>query len=594
MPITGGRAIDHVKTARSGCLRLYRIRTPPVRHDIDASRDEGSPCPPIASISSSLPARSPWSARARVPDSLGLTFLRNLIAGGFEGEIFSVNPHHVEIEGRPCFPSLSALPEVPDLMIVAVPPARVLGVIEEACEVGVSAAIVATAGMGYGANSLGDQVRLAARAHGLRIVGPNCIGVLAPRAKMNASFAARSAKPGDLALVSQSGAVAAGLVEWAAQRHVGFSAIVSLGDKVDVDFSDCLDFFAADAGTRAILLYIESIDNAQKFMSAARAAARVKPVVVIKAGRHAQGAKAAATHTGALAGSDAVYDAAFRRAGLLRVLDLDQLFAAAETLGRQKPFPGNRLAVLTNGGGIGVLAVDRLIDLGGTLAALSETTRAALDAFLPPTWSHANPIDIIGDADPARYAGALEALLADPENDAILILNVPTAIAGASDVAAAIADVVRKDRAKGYRQKPVFAAWIGEDPDSARVFEEARIPHFATEADAVRGLHSARALPGGAGTADGNAGQPSARFRARHRGGPGHRRPCVSNRTAAGSIRSRSTRSSRLTTSRRRRSSSRRRRRRRQRPPGPSSPRAGRWRSRCSRPTSCTNPISAA
>ena len=174
-------------------------------------------------------------------------------------------------------------------MIVAVPPARVLGVIEEAGEVGVSAAIVATAGMGYGADSLGDQVRLAARAHGLRIVGPNCIGVLAPRAKMNASFAAHSAKPGDLALVSQSGAVAAGLVEWAAQRHVGFSAIVSLGDKVDVDFSDCLDFFAADAGTRAILLYIESIDNAQKFMSAARAAARVKPVVVIKAGRHAQG-----------------------------------------------------------------------------------------------------------------------------------------------------------------------------------------------------------------------------------------------------------------------------------------------------------------
>ena len=381
-------------------------------------------------------------------------------------------------------------------------------------------------GWDTGQNSLGDQVRLAARAHGLRIVGPNCIGVLAPRVKMNASFAAHSAKPGDLALVSQSGAVAAGLVEWAAQRHVGFSAIVSLGDKVDVDFSDCLDFFAADAGTRAILLYIESIDNAQKFMSAARAAARVKPVVVIKAGRHAQGAKAAATHTGALAGSDAVYDAAFRRAGLLRVLDLDQLFAAAETLGRQKPFPGSRLAVLTNGGGIGVLAVDRLIDLGGTLAALSEKTRAALDAFLPPTWSHANPIDIVGDADPARYAGALEALLADPDNDAILILNVPTAVAGASDVAAAVADVVRKDRSKGYRQKPVFAAWIGEDPDSARVFEEARIPHFATEADAVRGFIQLVRYREAQERADGDAGQPAARFRARHRGGPGHRRPC--------------------------------------------------------------------
>jgi acetyltransferase len=422
------------------------------------------------------------------PGSLGLTFLRNLIAGGFEGELFPVNPHHIEVEGRPCFASLSGLSETPDLIIVAVPPERVLGVIEEAGSVGVSAAIVATAGMGYGAGSLGDQVRLAARAHGLRIVGPNCIGVLAPRAKMNASFAAHSIRPGDLALVSQSGALAAGLVAWAAQRQVGFSAIVSLGDKVDVDFSDCLDFFSADSGTRAILLYIESIDNAQKFMSAARAAARVKPVVVIKAGRHAQGAKAAATHTGALAGSDAVYDAAFRRAGLLRVLDLDQLFAAAETLGRQKPFPGSRLAVLTNGGGIGVLAVDRLVDLGGTLAAMSEKTRNSLDAILPPTWSHANPIDIVGDADPARYAGALEALLADPENDAVLILNVPTAIAGASDVAAAVVEVVKRDRSRGYRQKPVFAAWIGEDPDSARVFEEARIPHYATEADAVRGF----------------------------------------------------------------------------------------------------------
>ncbi|MBB3019102.1 acetyltransferase [Microvirga lupini] len=422
------------------------------------------------------------------PGSLGLTFLRNLIAGGFEGDIVSVNPHHVEIEGRACFPSLAELPEVPDLIVVAVPPERVPSVIEEAGRAGVSVAIVATAGMGYGEGSLSEQVRLAARAHGLRVVGPNCIGVLAPRAKMNASFAAHSAKPGDLALVSQSGAIAAGLVEWAAQRNVGFSAIVSLGDKVDVDFSDCLDFFSADSGTRAILLYIESIDNAKKFMSAARAAARVKPVVVIKAGRHAQGAKAAATHTGALAGSDAVYDAAFRRAGLLRVLDLDQLFAAAETLGRQKPFPGSRLAVLTNGGGIGVLAVDRLVDLGGTLATISETTRNSLDAILPPTWSKANPIDIIGDANPERYAGALEALLADPENDAVLILNVPTAVAGASEVASTIVSVVKKDRARGYRQKPVFAAWIGEDPESARVFEEARIPHFATEADAVRGF----------------------------------------------------------------------------------------------------------
>lgn len=422
------------------------------------------------------------------PGSLGLTFLRNLIQGGFAGSLYPVNPHHREIEGRPCFASIAKLPETPDLVVVAVPPRNVLDVIEDAGQRGVAAAIIATAGLGYGADSLSEQVRLAARRYGLRIVGPNCIGVLSPRARMNASFAAHDAKLGDLALISQSGAVAVGLVEWAAQRQVGFSAIVSLGDKIDVDFSDCLDFFSADAGTRAILLYIESIENAKKFMSAARAAARIKPVVVIKAGRHAQGAKAAATHTGALAGSDAVYDAAFRRAGLLRVLDLDQLFAAAETLGRQKPFPGNRLALLTNGGGVGVLATDRLIDMGGTLASVSPATFERLSAILPPTWSQGNPVDIIGDADPARYAGALEALLDDPGNDAILILNVPTAVAGAADVARTVTDVIKRHRAKGFQQKPVFAAWIGEDPDSARVFEAARIPHYATEADAVRGF----------------------------------------------------------------------------------------------------------
>ena len=247
----------------------------------------------------------------------------------------------------------------------------------------VASAVIITAGLGHGAGSLAEEARLEARKHGLRLVGPNCLGVIAPRAKLNASFAARNATPGDLALISQSGAVEAGLLEWAARRRVGFSGLVSLGDMVDVDFGDCLDYFAADRGSRAILLYIEAIADARKFMSAARAAARTKPVVVIKSGRHAQGARAAATHTGALAGSDAVYEAAFRRAGLLRVFDLDELFAAAETLGRQEPFPGKRLAILTNGGGVGVLAVDRLIDLGGALAAVSPDTMAKLDRALP-------------------------------------------------------------------------------------------------------------------------------------------------------------------------------------------------------------------
>ena len=353
---------------------------------------------------------------------------------------------------------------------------------------GCAGAIIITAGLGHGPGSLADATRQAARKHGLRIIGPNCLGVMVPGAQLNASFAARSPQRGDLALVSQSGAIAAGLVEWAASRSVGFSAVVSLGDQLDVDFGDLLGYFALDRGTRAILLYVEAISNARKFISAARAAARVKPVVVVKAGRHAQGAKAAATHTGALAGSDAVYDAAFRRAGLLRVQDLDELFAATETLGHLKPFPGKRLAILTNGGGIGVLAVDRLMDLGGTLATLSADTMQRLDAALPPIWSKANPVDIAGDADAARYAAALEALLADRDNDAVLVMNVPTALASAAEAAQSIVSVAKQHRNRFSRSKPILGVWLGDDGTTSKTFEAAGIPHHATEADAVRGF----------------------------------------------------------------------------------------------------------
>jgi acetyltransferase len=237
-----------------------------------------------------------------------------------------------------------------------------------------------------------------------------------------------------------------------------------------------------------MLLYVESVKDARKFMSAARAAARAKPVVVVKSGRHAQGARAAATHTGALAGSDAVYDAAFRRAGLLRVRGLDELFAAAETLDRIKPFPGGRLAILTNGGGIGVLAVDRLADLGGTLAGISPDTLARLDATMPAIWSRANPIDIVGDADASRYAAAMEALLADHENDAILVMNVPTALASAADAARSVVRVTQDTRAQHGRHKPVLATWIGDDGAAGEVFQDADIPHFTDESDAVEGF----------------------------------------------------------------------------------------------------------
>jgi acetyltransferase len=420
--------------------------------------------------------------------SLGRIVLRNLREAGFRGSLHVVNPKHKEIDGIATVPSVDVLEQPPDILVVTAPAPAVPGILDAAGTRGTAAAVVISAGLGHGPGSLADDARKAARAHGLRILGPNGLGLMVPRARLNASFAVRAPKQGDLTLLSQSGAIAAGLVEWAARRAIGFSAIASIGDAIDVDFGDLLDFFALDARTRAILMYVESIRDARKFMSAARAAARTKPVIVVKAGRHAQGARAAATHTGALAGADAVYDAAFRRAGLLRVFDLEELFAAAETLGRLSPFGGKRLAVLTNGGGVGVLAVDRLIDFGGALAVLSAETRAKLDTVLPPTWSKANPVDIVGDADASRYAAALEALLADAENDAVLVMNVPTALASAADAAHAVVDVIRRQRGRFARPKPLLAVWIGEDETASAAFESASTPHFSTETDAIRGF----------------------------------------------------------------------------------------------------------
>jgi acetyltransferase len=418
--------------------------------------------------------------------SPGRAVLSNLRAAAFEGSIDLVNPRYAEIEGIKAVKTIQNLPTTPDLIVIAAPPEFVPGIVKAAGEKGAAAAIIITAGLGHGTDSLADGCEKAARATGLRLVGPNCLGVLSSRAKLNASFAARMPPTGNLALVSQSGAITAGLIEWSAVHGIGFSAVVSLGDMIDVDLGDLLDFFALDGTTRAILLYVESINNARKFMSAARAAARIKPVVVVKSGRHAQGAKAAQTHTGALAGSDAVYEAAFRRAGLLRVLDLDELFAAAETLGRVRPFLGKRLAILTNGGGIGVLAVDRLVDLGGTLAGISPGTMQKLDSALPPIWSRANPVDIAGDADPARYVTALEGLIEDLENDAILVMNVPTALASTPAAARSVAAVAYRNSL--IRSKPIFAVWVGTSEAVTPIFEADGIPSYETESDAVQGF----------------------------------------------------------------------------------------------------------
>src|SRR3954454_12243660 len=368
--------------------------------------------------------------------SVGRAILGNIRKAKFKGEFGLVNPVYAAIDGVATVAGLSKLAFAPELVVITAPAQAIPGLIDEAGRCGAAGAVIISAGLGRGAGSLAEAAERAAKKYAMRLIGPNCLGIMMPGANLNASFAAHMPAAGNLALISQSGAIAAGMVDWAAQRGVGFTGIVTIGDQIDVDIADLLDHFAMDEKTQAILLYIEAIKDARKFMSAARAAARIKPVVVVKSGRMAQGAKAAATHTGALAGSDAVYDAAFQRAGMLRVSDLREFFDCAETLGRIKSPPGKRLAILTNGGGIGVLAIARLAELGGIPATIAAAIRDKLDAVLPPTWSGSNPVDIVGDADAARYAEALEVLLADANNDAVLVMNVQTAIASADDIAA--------------------------------------------------------------------------------------------------------------------------------------------------------------
>ncbi|MGI9385283.1 MAG: acetate--CoA ligase family protein, partial [Methyloligellaceae bacterium] len=361
------------------------------------------------------------------PGSVGATLMRNIREGGFGGPIRLVNPRHSEIDGLACYPDVAALPEAPDLAVIATPPDVVPGLLGDLGSRGTGAALVITAGFGS-ENGLRQAILDAAQPTCLRIVGPNCLGLFVPRIGLNASFAHLAPADGKLAFLSQSGALVGAVLEWAASRKIGFSYVVSMGDMTDVDVGDLLDYLAGDIHTRAILLYLETVPNPRKFMSAARSAARAKPVVIVKSGRHAASAKAAATHTGALAGSDGVADAAFRRAGLLRVHELEELFIAAEALTRQKPLAGDRLTILTNGGGAGVLAVDRLMDSDGRLAQLGDETLAALDGTLPDTWSRSNPIDIIGDAGPERYEAALHAVLDDADGDAVLVMNCPTAL----------------------------------------------------------------------------------------------------------------------------------------------------------------------
>ncbi len=414
--------------------------------------------------------------------ALGRHVLSNVLSGGYQGAVWPVNPKYRQVMGLPCFASLQELPAVPDLLIVVTPARTVPEVIEAAGQLGVRAALVLTAGFAEsGPEGQALQARMLdrARAVGMRILGPNCLGLLRPSLGLNATFARCGAKAGSVALVAQSGAVVASALDYAAGAGFGFSTVVSTGSGADVDFSDVLDFLALDSETRSIVLYIEGVRDARALMSSVRAAASAKPVVVLKVGRHRAGSQAALSHTGALAGNDAVFAAALRQAGAIRVHAFDQLFGAAQTLAAarlpQVRSGAARLAVITNGGGPGVMAADAVVDNGThgvELARLSETAVRKLDALLPVCWSGGNPVDIVGDADAARFVGALQVLIDDEANDGVLVLFCPTLGLGAQDAAQALLPPVQNTA------KPVIVAWLGgEDARRGRlVFGAAGLP----------------------------------------------------------------------------------------------------------------------
>jgi len=398
---------------------------------------------------------------SRRSGALGTYVLDNLIAGGFRGEIYPVNPKHKELAGLACYSRLADLPKAPDLVVVVTPPETVPGLIDEAAARGARAVLVISAGFadaGASGRHLHEEALVRSRAQGVRMLGPHCLGVMRPDIGLNATCARTPAKPGSVALVSQSGAVVSALLDFAQTAGFGFSSVISTGAGADIEFSEILDFLSTDGATRSIILYVEGVQDARAFLSSVRAAASVKPVVVLKVGRHLGGTKAAMSHTGALVGDDAVFDAALRRAGAIRVNAYSDMFSAAEVLaaGRfPQPDPGNRLAIVSNGGGPGVLAADSAGANEVVLANLQAETVDRLDEILPATWSHGNPVDVIRDTDVERCARALELVLADPGNDGVLVLFSPTIAIGAEETARALLPVAQAS------EKPVITAWLG-------------------------------------------------------------------------------------------------------------------------------------
>jgi acetyltransferase len=417
--------------------------------------------------------------------SVGRTILENLVQGSYRGQVFAVNPKHSEILGVKCYPSVAALPERVDLAVIVTPAATVPGVVRECVDAGTRSAIVISAGFkerGAEGVELEHRIQAELRRGSMRLVGPNCLGMMNPSIGLNATFAHDLARSGNVAFLSQSGALLTAVLDWSLREQVGFSAIVSTGSMLDVNWGDLISFYGEDPQTKSILLYIESVADARSFLSAAREVALSKPIIVIKAGRTEAASKAASSHTGAMTGSDDVFDAALRRCGVLRVQSIADLFYMAEVLSKQPRPRGPRLTIVTNAGGPGVLATDALIPNGGELAPLSQDSLSALNAFLPAHWSHANPIDILGDADPELYEKAVKVAIADSSSDGLLVVLAPQGMTNSAEVARRLAPY-----AKG-RGKPVLASWMGGQTvaEGDAILNGAGIPTFAYPDTAAR------------------------------------------------------------------------------------------------------------
>lgn len=416
--------------------------------------------------------------------AVGRKILENLLRS--QGRrIFPINPHASKLLDVESYAALAGVPEHVELAIVATPARSVPGVVEECGQAGVEGVVIISAGfkeIGAEGTALEHEIDLIRKKYGMRIMGPNCLGFVRPALGLNATFLGGNPPPGNIAFISQSGALGSAILDWAVSAGIGFSMFASLGSMIDIDFGDLIDFLGDDQATKSILIYMESVGNARRFMSAARAFARRKPIIILKPGRFAESAKAAHSHTGAMTGDDAVYEAAFRRAGVVRVGEIAELFAAAEVLDSKRLPAGPRLAIVTSAGGPGVMATDALINLGGELAELSPDSITKLDAILPPYWSKANPIDVLGDATVDRFKKALAICLGDPQVDGVLVIYVPLDFAPSAQVAQAVVDSASNIR------KPVIATWMGakDVAEGKRIFVENSIPHYDTPEEAVR------------------------------------------------------------------------------------------------------------